>query len=84
MTLSPDSELYKRIMAAQVDERVDLHGLGAGVESVRFDYNEDGYSWVVRKGNPLRYMQPLKSTWVVKTFKTLNGAKRNFLRMVNR
>ena len=71
------STLSERIEAAQVNETVDLHNLDLWVDDVRFDQDTDGYTWCAHDGWQTEF--PTRGQWVI-FFKTLAGAKRNFLR----
>ena len=69
--------LNERIKAAQLEEKTSLDGLDLSVDGVQFSYDTDGYTWCAWDGWRTKY--PTKGQWVV-FFKTLAGAKRNFLR----
>ena len=72
--------LGERIKVAQVNETVDLHDLNLWISDVCFDQDIDGYSWCAHDADQTwRTVFPTKGQWVV-FFKTLAGAKRNFLR----
>jgi len=80
------TNLIERIMSAKVDEIINLKEYDLGLTSVEFDQNpldtyiaaDRGlYSWVAKRGWRCEF--PMKDSQYVKQFKTLNGAKRNFI-----
>ena len=64
---------------AQIGETIELNSVL--LKSVKFTYsNELGYSWVAYYKNNYLYKFPLLGSSTVKFFKTLVGAKRNFVK----
>lgn len=78
----PDKEkLVERIMEVWIREIVDLSTLHDHFTEVSFTYNRhEGYSWIARTKYGVNLVFPSQSSQEIKTFKTLNGAKRNFIR----
>jgi hypothetical protein len=78
------------IMGLKVDEKLDLESYGQALQWVDFSAREyrkgEGlkYCWCAQYSYKNRglvgYVHPLKSSNYVQTFKTLNGAKRNFIK----
>lgn len=78
------------IMCLKIGEKLDLESYGQALKWVYFDGREyhkgEGieycwsaeYSWKNR--GVVGYVHPLRSSNYVQTFKTLNGAKRNFIK----
>lgn len=83
------AELIKRIMEADIDEDVDLSDLHPYWKVVCFDYTKSelrltddaGYCWrAASKSSSYIGVYPMRNTQYVQLFKTLKGAKRNFIR----
>ena len=73
-------ELTRRVIAAGVGDRINLSDIHPSLKEVWFNLDGDGqYSWIAKDqvGYILHY--PRRSTWNILSFRTLDGAKRNFL-----
>lgn len=72
--------IIDRINEAQVNEQIDVSD-SVYFKTVKFTYDKElGYSWAGdSKINP-RAIFPMASIHNVKFFKTLAGAKRNFIK----
>ena len=84
-------ELINRIMEADINEDVDLSDIHPYWKTVRFDYSKSelrlndgaGYCWrAASKSSPYIGVYPMRNSQYVQIFKTLNGAKRNFIRRI--
>lgn len=68
------------IMALPLNTQLELNHYA--FRSIEFDITDGEYCWCARThynyGGGLTF--PMKSTHLVRTFKTLNGAKRNFIK----
>jgi hypothetical protein len=75
-------EFVRRVEAAKPDENVVLADVDDLLERITFDRHAEGFCWIAPYKHSYSggYAQPLRSTWKVRTFKTLAGAKRNFLK----
>lgn len=80
-----DVALRQRIEQAAVGQMIDISGLTSNYGTVKFeDAGKDLYTWLAHpKSQPWRNIWPPKDSQYIKVFKTLSGAKRNFLRFVN-
>mgnify|MGYP003395752254 CR=1 FL=1 len=80
-------EMTSRVMAAQVGQEITLADI-SHIQYVRFTFTQDNpqgwYCWIGRAKGFGRSIHPLATAWTVKQFKTLAGAKRNFLNMYNK
>ena len=73
-------------MSARLNEHIDISDI-SDVKQIIFDFDEERgrYSWIGTTNTTPFYIHPRSaSAWVIKDFKTLNGAKRNFLKMMAR
>ncbi len=80
------SEMQERVMVARINQEVNLSDI-SHILYVRFTFTPDApqgwYCWIGKAGM-CRSIHPLATAWTVKQFKTLAGAKRNFLNMYNK
>lgn len=69
------------ISNAKVGEEINIDA--TRFDTVEFSYREQlGYSWTARIRNDWHYMRPTSGN-LVKFFKTLAGAKRNFIKRIS-
>uniref|UniRef100_A0A6H2A5X9 Uncharacterized protein n=1 Tax=viral metagenome TaxID=1070528 RepID=A0A6H2A5X9_9ZZZZ len=72
------------VMLAKVSEKIGLTEFKTSYSNVRFTENIENYtimySWSAGSKNSIMNVYPMRDSQNVKFFKTLNGAKRNFLR----
>jgi len=79
--LADKKKLIKHIMEADLYETVDLSKLHNHFTEIRFTYDRyEGYSWTALTKYGVNLVFPSQSSREYKTFKRLNGAKRNFIR----
>lgn len=75
------TEFFELVDNAIVNEKISFGSINRNYKSVYFNSGDYGngieYSWVVDRIN-FGWIFPEKSANTIKTFKTLNGAKRNF------
>jgi len=72
-----------KIMSIEIGKSIDLTKHSNMYISVQFSKDIDGeYIWTLYRKGYAGPIFPMQSTWAVKTFKTLNGCKRNFLRRI--
>lgn len=65
----------------KLDKLLDLTCYPLYLKSVKFSYdNGEGYIWCAESSRSFWTYYPMKNSQYVKYFKTLKGAKRNFLR----
>lgn len=71
------------IMNAELNTNVDVPAISA-FKTVRFTYDDTlGYTWVAQtKHDYVRNVWPMRTVHDVKFFKTLSGAKRNFIKRI--
>ena len=65
---------------AKLEERVDLSEVNDIIKSVKFEISSEGYIWSAKHWKLSSHIYPMRSQTYVKFFKTLSGAKRNFIR----
>jgi hypothetical protein len=91
-TKASKSHLLHRLVGlienANIGHNIELESMGHILEHVSFDLDSGEYSWIAKisfknTGN-VGYEHPMKNSNYVKTFKTLAGAKRNFLKRWNK
>lgn len=78
-----ENELKNLILNANIDEKINLEKYCNNFISVKFTYNNFGYTWSAKTKNQIMNIYPMASTWIVKFFKTESGAKNNFLKRLN-
>lgn len=85
--MSPEqyAQLVALVEKAEAEVIVDLEHIGFCLKDVRFNYDKRDleYGWIGERSwknvGAVGYVHPMKNSQYVKTFKTLAGAKRNFL-----
>jgi hypothetical protein len=79
-------KLISAINAATVDQKIELETSDHFFKWVEFEYDkyEDEFCWTAERSwkntERVGYVFPSKSSNIVKSFKTLKGAKRNFIK----
>jgi hypothetical protein len=71
-------ELTELVLKAEINEILDLSKVGHILKEVSFSRDEYGYIWTAR--GRIGFIFPMKTNTRVKYFKTIIGAKSNFLR----
>jgi hypothetical protein len=75
--------LVRLVGNASAESRVEVEHLGGVMKWFKFDFCDGEYGWIAERSwancGSVGYIHPMKNSNYVKTFKTLSGAKRNFL-----
>jgi len=83
---SSNCQVHDMVMRAKVGEKIDLAELKTFYSKVRFSENIENYTimycWMAESKNSIMNVYPMANSHDVKFFKTINGAKRNFLRRI--
>jgi len=79
------AKLVQIIEAAPINTRIDLESIGHILKWVSFSLEDGEYEWMAERSwknnRSVGYVHPMKNSQYVKTFKTLAGAKRSFIKI---